>query len=134
MPEGDTIFRIARTLNQALGGKVVKRFETALPRLACVDDQTPIGGRTVEGVTASGKHLIIEFSGDLFLRTHLRMNGSWHLYRSGERWRRPHDDMRVVIATEDFEAVGFNIPVAEFLSDPTVTPQGPDSLRLLRHR
>jgi endonuclease-8 len=125
MPEGDTIFRIARTLDRALAGKVVTRFETALPRLARVDDQTPLRGRTIQRVAASGKHLIIEFSGDLFLRTHLRMNGSWHLYRAGERWRRGRDDMRVVIATEDFEAVGFNIPVAEFGSAPV---HGPDLL------
>lgn len=114
MPEGDTIFRAARTLDRALAGKIVTRFETVLPKLARVDDQTPLRGRKVERVTSSGKHLIIEFSGELFLRTHLRMNGSWHLYRTGERWRKRRDDMRLVIATEDFEAVGFNIPVAEF--------------------
>ncbi len=121
MPEGDTIFRIARTLNRALAGKVVTRFETMLPRL----ERTSIRGRTIERVRSSGKHLIIEFSDGLLLRTHLRMNGSWHLYRSGERWRRPRDDMRIVIATEDFEAVGFNIPVAEFGEPPT---HGPDLL------
>ncbi|SRR6266511_2711057 len=125
MPEGDTIFRAARTLDRALAGKVVTRFETVLPRLARVDDQTPIRGRTVERVSASGKHLVIEFSGELFLRTHLRMNGIWHLYRAGERWRKRRDDMRLVIATEDFEAVGFNIPVAEFGHVPL---QGPDLL------
>jgi endonuclease VIII len=116
MPEGDTIFRAARTLDRALAGKVVTRFETVLPKLARVDDQTPLRGRKVERVRASGKNLIIEFSGELILRTHMRMNGSWHLYRRGERWRKRRDDMRLVIATEDFEAVGFNIPVAEFQS------------------
>ena len=125
MPEGDTIFRAARTLNEALAGKIVTRFETVLPKLARVDDQTPLRGRKVERVTASGKNLIIEFSGALVLRTHLRMNGSWHLYRAGERWRKRRDDMRLVIATEDFEAVGFNIPVAEFGDVP---PHGPDLL------
>ena len=125
MPEGDTIFRAARTLNAALAGKVVTRFETVLPKLARVDDQTPLRGRRVERVTASGKNLIIEFSGALVLRTHLRMNGSWHLYRAGERWRKRRDDMRLVIATDDFEAVGFNIPVAEFGEVP---PHGPDLL------
>lgn len=128
MPEGDTIFRAARTLDRALAGKTVTRFETVLPRLARVDDQTPLRGRTVRGVTAAGKHLIIEFSGELFLRTHLRMNGSWHLYRAGERWRKKRDDMRLVIATEDFEAVGFNIPVAEFEGKPDVEGLGPDLL------
>jgi len=125
VPEGDTLFRIARTLNDALAGKTVKRFETALPKLARVDDQTPLRGRTVERVMASGKNLIIEFSGALVLRTHLRMNGSWHLYRAGERWRKGRDDMRLVIATDDFEAVGFNIPIAEFGEVP---PHGPDLL------
>jgi len=121
VPEGDTIFRIARTLDEALAGKVVTRFETMLPRL----ERGSIKGRTVQRVRSVGKNLIIEFSGDLSLRTHLRMNGSWHLYRAGERWRKKRDDMRIVIATADFEAVGFNIPVAELNSELAV---GPDLL------
>jgi endonuclease-8 len=43
------------------------------------------------------------------------MNGSWHIYRRGERWQRARRDMRIVVATADFEAVGFSIPVAEFI-------------------
>ncbi|HEU4522312.1 MAG TPA: zinc finger domain-containing protein, partial [Thermoanaerobaculia bacterium] len=83
-------------------------------------------------VTAAGKHLIIDFSGGLHLRTHMRMNGSWHIYRAGERWRRPRRDMRVVIATDEYVAVGFSIPVAEFLDDRALRRQsdlrrmGPD--------
>ncbi len=115
MPEGDTIFRAARTLNRALAGKRVERFESALAALDQVHDQSPITGRTIDGVAASGKHLLMRFSGDLVLRTHMRMNGSWHIYRPGERWQRPRRDMRVVVATADFEAVGFSIPVAEFI-------------------
>src|SRR5438105_7571533 len=84
-----------------------------------------VKGRTIQNVRSVGKHLLIEFSGGLTLHTHLRMNGSWHLYRTGERWRRPRSDMRVVIATDDFEAVGFNIPLAEFGDAPTL---GPDLL------
>ena len=42
------------------------------------------------------------------------MSGSWHLYRTGERWRMPRNRMRAVIRTAEWEAVGFNIPVAEF--------------------
>ena len=44
------------------------------------------------------------------------MNGSWHIYRPGEPWQRPRRDMRIVVATADFDAVGFNIPVAEFVA------------------
>lgn len=114
MPEGDTIYRAARTMQVALGGQLVTRFETALAPLARVDDQQPLAGRTIEQVRPEGKHLLIDFSGDLHLRTHMRMNGSWHLYRPGERWRKPRRDMRIVIETEPWVAVGFNIPVAEF--------------------
>src|SRR6266550_2345019 len=126
MPEGDTIHRIARTLQTALAGNVVTRFETVLPVLARVDDQTPLRGQTIARVRAVGKHLLIEFSGGLALRTHLRMNGSWHIYRSGERWQRSRRDMRIVIATEGWEAVAFNVPVAEFCETGTPMHVGPD--------
>jgi endonuclease-8 len=129
MPEGDTIFRAARTLHQALAGKTVTRFETVLPKLARVDDQEPIAGRRVERVESSGKNLVITFSGDLSLRTHMRMNGSWHIYRPGERWQRRRDDMRIVIATDDFVAVGFNVPVAEFHDSRSLARS--DDLRLI---
>lgn len=134
MPEGDTILRAARTLNSALAGKKVTRFETVLPQLARVDDQEPISGRTIEQVVPHGKHLIIDFSGGLHLRTHMRMNGSWHIYRPGERWKKRRSEMRVVITTDDWVAVAFNVPVAEFLDDRAVVRQndlrhiGPDVL------
>jgi len=129
MPEGDTIFRAARTLHQALAGKTVTRFETVLPKLARVDDQQPIAGRRIQRVESAGKNLIIAFSGDLYLRTHMRMSGSWHVYRPGERWQRRRDDMRIVIATEDFVAVGFNVPVAEFHDERSLARN--DDLRLI---
>lgn len=114
MPEGDTIFRSARALGRALEGKIVTRFETALALLASVNDNTPVAGRTVEKVESRGKWLLIHFSGDLILVTHMLMSGSWHVYRTGERWHRPRREMRAVIATSDFEAVAFNVPVAKF--------------------
>src|SRR6186997_2034949 len=134
MPEGDTIFRAARTLHRALAGQEVVRFESVLPSLTRVHEDTPITGRVVEQVSAAGKHVLMQFSHDLVLRTHMRMNGSWHIYRPGERWLRSRRDMRVVIATARFEAVGFNIPVAEFLSSremarqPDLRLMGPDLL------
>ena len=115
MPEGDTIFRAARTLHRALAGQVVTQFESVFPKLTRVHEDTPVTGRTVERVSASGKHLLMALSGDLVLRTHMRMNGSWHIYRPGEPWQRPRRDMRIVLATAGFVAVGFNIPVAEWL-------------------
>jgi endonuclease VIII len=139
MPEGDHIFRTARTLNRALAGHEVVRFESVLPSLTRIHEDSPITGRTLESVTAAGKHVLMRFSAQaassavrssgLVLRTHMRMNGSWHLYRPGEKWQRPRRDMRVVVATEGFEAVGFNVPVAEFLDAKDLARQ--DDLRLM---
>ncbi len=134
MPEGDTIFRTARALGHVLEGKVVKRFETALAPLASADDDTPVAGRTVEKVESRGKWLLIHFSDDLILVTHMLMSGSWHVYRTGERWQRPRRDMRAVIATAEFEAVAFNVPVAKFYTaatlarNSTIPKLGPDLL------
>jgi endonuclease-8 len=114
MPEGDTIYRAARALQRAIGGKVVTGFETGLAKLARVNDDAPLVGRVVERVESRGKWCLIYFSGDLILVTHMLMSGSWHLYRTGERWRMGRARMRVVIRTAEWEAVGFNIPVAEF--------------------
>src|SRR5688572_32868083 len=118
MPEGDSIFRAARTLQRALAGRTVTRFESVFPRLTRIDHDTPIRGRSVERVEARGKHLLMWFSGGLVLRTHMRMHGSWHIYRRGEPWQRPRHDMRIVIRTDQFDAVAFNVPIAE-LETPT---------------
>jgi endonuclease VIII len=114
MPEGDTIFRSARALNQALAGATVTGFETVYAPLASVHDNAPVTGRTIEKVESRGKWLLIHFSGDLILVTHMLMSGSWHIYRTGERWRRNRPHMRIVIRTRDFEAVAFDVPVARF--------------------
>src|SRR5215208_919473 len=116
MPEGDTILRAAIAMHRALAGRIVTRFDSMYPALTRVAEDRPIIGRTIESVSARGKHLLIAFSGDLVLRTHMRMNGSWHLYRPGARWQRPARDMRVLVATDHAVAVGFNVPIAEFLT------------------
>ena len=111
MPEGDTIFRAARTLHRALAGHPVVVFTSVFPALT----REEVVGRTIDRVRSAGKHLLMELSGGLVMRTHMRMNGSWHIYRRGERWQRPRRDMRIVVATDSYEAVGFNIPVAEMI-------------------
>ncbi len=120
MPEGDTIFRAARTLNKALAGQVVTGFESVLPKLSRVDVDSGIAGRTIEGVEAKGKWICMNFSGDLTLLTHMLMSGSWHIYRPGEKWQRHAGDMRIVIKTERIWAVAFKVPVAEFHTADTL--------------
>jgi endonuclease VIII len=134
MPEGDTIFRSARALHQALAGQTINLFETAYAPLASVNDQSPVAGRTVEQVESRGKWLLIHFSGDLILTTHMLMSGSWHIYRVGERWKRARSHMRIVLGTPDLVAVAFDVPVARFHTARTlerfagVAGLGPDLL------
>ena len=84
MPEGDTVFRTARRLDAALAGATVTRFELRVPQAATVD----LRGEVVHGVVARGKHLLHRI-GTWTLHTHLKMEGEWHVYRRGDRWRAP---------------------------------------------
>jgi endonuclease-8 len=131
MPEGDTIFRTARTLQRALAGQQILRFEAALPQLAGIERHTAVVGRSFERVEARGKHVLMHLTGALVLRSHMRMHGSWHIYRPGEAWQRPRAHMRVVFETERFCAVAFNVYEAEWLSEgdlakSAVAQLGPD--------
>jgi endonuclease-8 len=134
MPEGDTIFRAARTLHRALAGQTITRFQAALAPLAEVDRDRPIAGRSVEKVEAAGKHCLMHLSDDLILRTHMRMNGSWHIYRPGEKWQMPAHAMRILLETADWVAVAFNVYSAEFIraerlaGHQTLATLGPDLL------
>lgn len=120
MPEGDTIFRAARTLQRAIGGQAVTRFETVLPKLARVDFDSGVVGRVVEKVEARGKWMLMYFSGDLILLTHMLMSGSWHIYRPGEKWRMSTHSMRIAISTEKMVAVAFSVQTAEFHTQSTL--------------
>lgn len=134
MPEGDTIYRSARALAKVLEGKHVTKFDTGYAHLAAVDDDRPLVGRLIEKVEAQGKWLLMHFSDDLILVTHMLMNGSWHIYRTGEKWWLPKKAMRVLLEVDGWQAVAFNVPVAEFhtaasLARKSSVPKlGPDVL------
>ena len=115
MPEGDTIHRTAAALRTALVGRPTVRFDA--PRLF---GPRPAPGRIIERVESHGKHLEITWDDELVLHTHLRMHGSWHIYRPGERWQAPHSDWRIRLVVDQYEAVGFLVPVAEFLTADTL--------------
>lgn len=127
MPEGDTVFRAARRLDDALAGRVVTRFELRVPRAATVD----LTGDTVHGVVSRGKHLLMRI-GTTTVHSHLKMEGEWHVYRPGERWRQPAFRARAIVGTAAGEAVGFDL--AEVTAVPTADEDalvgylGPDLL------
>ncbi|MBT2451519.1 Fpg/Nei family DNA glycosylase [Streptomyces sp. ISL-43] len=88
MPEGDSVYRTAARLRDALAGKVITRSDLRVPRFATAD----LTGRTILGVVSRGKHLLIRFgpaadldaptrepATPLTLHTHLRMDGAWRI-------------------------------------------------------
>ncbi|HET8934889.1 MAG TPA: DNA-formamidopyrimidine glycosylase family protein [Polyangiales bacterium] len=132
MPEGDTIFRTARTLARALAGKTVTHFSSELARLHVAAENAALVGQVLTDVTAHGKHVVMQFASGVSLRTHMRMTGSWHIYRVGERWQRPRSEMRIVLETAEFQAVAFQVHEAELVKESALQTRletlGPDVL------
>lgn len=104
MPEGDTAFRTARRLHEALAGQEVTRFDLRVPRAATAD----LRGEPVREAVARGKHLLLRIGGHT-LHSHLRMDGAWWLYVPGERWRHPAFRVRAIVGTAAREAVGVDL-------------------------
>ena len=121
MPEGDTVWRTARRLDQALSGRVLTESDFRVPRWAHLD----LVGQPVEATVSRGKHLLTRLP-DLTIHTHLKMEGSWHIYRRGERWRRPGFQARAILGIADHQTVGFS------LGKVSLIPSGAEA-RVLGH-
>ena len=122
MPEGDAIHRAARRLQPLVGQQV--EVEAPHPRAAATGVAGRIDGRTLTGVEAVGKNLLLTFDGRLVLRSHLRMSGRWTVVPRGSARRgRPW----LVLRGADREAVLWNGPVLE-LHTRNVGRLGPDIL------
>ena len=129
MPEGDTVWLAAQRMNTALAGSTLRRGEFRLPQLAALD----LAGSSVREVVPRGKHLLIRLGDGRTLRTHFRMDGSWHIYRPGTKWRGgPAYDVRVVLANDEWECVGYRLHDVEIVAtadeDRLVGHLGPDVL------
>lgn len=123
MPEGDTLFRTAAGLRPHLVGRTVTAARAQGP--GPIPQVQRIVGHEITSVESVGKNLLIRFEGGLEIRTHLRMTGSWHRYRPGERWRRPPARARLVIEVPDAVAVCFDAPVVELLEQRAEATHAP---------
>ena len=127
MPEGDTVYRTARNLDEVLAGAVLTKSDFRVPKFATLD----LSGAEVEGVVSRGKHLLIRV-GDHSIHSHLKMEGSWHRYRHGSAWRRPAYQARAVLETADWVAVGFDLGMLDVVARDDETSVvgylGPDVL------
>lgn len=130
MPEGDAVWRTAERLRRALDGRRLVRTDLRVPQHATAD----LSGGTVVETVSRGKHLLtrIAHDRDWTLHTHLKMEGSWRVFRAGERWTKPAHLARVVLDVGSRSAVGFQLGVVDLLprdrEDDVVGHLGPDLL------
>ncbi|QEO09206.1 DNA-formamidopyrimidine glycosylase family protein [Protaetiibacter larvae] len=110
MPEGDTVYRIARQQHDALAGRTLTASEFRVPGFATVD----LAGETVREVVARGKHLLHRV-GEFTVHSHLKMDGDWRLFRRGERWSRAGFQARAVLTVGETQSVGFDLGILEVL-------------------
>ncbi|MGI8578018.1 MAG: DNA-formamidopyrimidine glycosylase family protein [Nocardioidaceae bacterium] len=127
MPEGDTVWRTARRLDQALSGQTLTRCDIRVPDFATID----VTGQLVIETISRGKHLLTRV-GELSIHTHLLMEGAWHIYRPGSRWRSPAHAARILLANAQWEAVGLRLGTVEVIArsaeKSVVGHLGPDLL------
>lgn len=126
MPEGDTVFRTAANLRQALTGRLLTRCDVRVPRYATVD----LTGHPIDEVISRGKHLFIRV-GPASIHSHLKMDGSWRVTRRGTPQPPPHT-IRILLEADDVVALGIDLGVLEILQrdrdQDSVAHLGPDLL------
>ncbi|ACZ30270.1 DNA glycosylase/AP lyase, H2TH DNA-binding protein [Xylanimonas cellulosilytica DSM 15894] len=112
MPEGDVLKLTAERLGAALGGAPLVRAELRWPGIAGAD----LCGRTLRESVAYGKHTLLRFDDGRTLHTHLRMDGSWQVRRTGARdaaGRSPA--VRAVLATETWTCLGWHLGMMDLV-------------------
>jgi endonuclease-8 len=132
VPEGDSVWRAAAQLHAALAGQQLTASDFRVPRFATLK----LAGWTVIEVVPRGKHLLMRLQGPaeekLTIHSHLKMEGTWQVYPSGGRWRKPGFTARCVLRTATSDAVGFSLGILEVVrtadEDSVVGHLGPDLL------
>jgi endonuclease-8 len=130
VPEGDTVWRTARRLDQALAGAPLVHSDLRWAPLATAD----LRGATTLEVRSRGKHLLQRLDNGLTLHSHLRMEGQWRISRTDRLTRRAlgQPSIRAVLATQRWAAVGSNLGMLDLVrtgeENTLVGHLGPDLL------
>jgi endonuclease-8 len=116
-------------MHGAFAGRTLTRTDFRGPRHATAD----LTGHEVVEVIARGKHMLTRIEGGTTLHTHFEMTGTWRIATAG-RWPAggPAHEARVILANQEWQAVGYRLPVVELLPtdrEPDVVGHlGPDLL------
>jgi endonuclease VIII len=112
VPEGDSVYRVARRLDAATTGEVVVGTDLRRGPLATAR----LDGATILGWASRGKHLLARFDDGRTLHSHLRMSGSWRLHDPQRRWpRRVEHEVRGILDLGERLLVAWRMPVLELL-------------------
>jgi len=128
VPEGDTVFITCRRLHEALATKVVTKFDLRVQDLALAD----LTGSQVTGVVPRGKHILMRFSTDQTLHSHLRMDGGWRVGPATARPRGRDFEIRALVGNTEWLAAGFRLHdlalIATAAESEVIGHLGPDLL------
>jgi endonuclease-8 len=128
MPEGDTLFHVARALDRVLAGQSLEALRAPRPLGAFA----PRTGTRLETVEARGKNLLLRFAGGPAIHVHLGMHGRVHLYRPGEPFQRPAWQASLIVEVKSAVAVVFRAALVRAIRDPgtdrALGKLGPDVL------
>jgi endonuclease-8 len=129
VPEGDTVWRTAHRLHQALAGEELVLCDLRFPEVATVD----LTSATTTEVVSRGKHVLHRLDNGVTVHSHLRMEGQWRVERADEadRWLR-RADLRAALGTSRWAAIGLRLGMLEVLptarEGDVVGHLGPDVL------
>lgn len=130
MPEGDTVFRTAARLHEALAGQVLTVADLRWPSLATVE----LRGMRTEAVVSRGKHLLHRLDSGLTVHSHLRMEGQWRIVGSARLDGRTLADrqLRAVLGGQLWTALGLRLGMLDIVATAdegvVVGHLGPDLL------
>ena len=130
MPEGDTVWRTAARLHEAMAGERLERADLRWPSLATADLR---GARTLE-IRSRGKHLLHRLDTGLTLHSHLRMEGQWRIEATAALTPRllTNDQLRALLGTTRWTALGLRLGMLDLVAtdaeDSLVGHLGPDVL------
>jgi DNA-formamidopyrimidine glycosylase len=74
MPEGHTLLRLARELDESFGGRPVR---VSSPQGRFAADASSVDGAVCVGAESAGKHLFVELAGERFIHVHLGLIGKF---------------------------------------------------------
>lgn len=123
MPEGDSVWRTAHRLDDALSGRKLLDADLRWPGISTAR----LAGLTVVETVPRGKHILTRFDSGWTLHSHLRMDGSWVIrqtrpdQRIGQRvsGRRPESMgsgfVRAALVGEVYTAIGVDLGMLDLV-------------------